>query len=76
MNKEERNNLLYALGSKYIIGKNQRKLFCNVNGDNGEYDAGQLTGACMALELDFAETESTMIFSTQKTGKKIFEIRL
>lgn len=74
MTSLERRDLMYALGLKYLIEKEKNQVYQRENSDSYTYSKGQLTGACMALELSFEETKNGLIIFTENKKKRIVKI--
>ena len=70
----DRKELLEALALNYIVTKENNIVFEREDSNSYAIALGKLQGACMALNLDFEETERDLTIVTQSRRKVIAKI--
>lgn len=76
MTTSKREELIYILAQNYLLEKVRNKVFQRENSESYTYAKGQLTGACMALNLDFEETNERIVIFTQGRKKYVTKVEL
>ena len=71
MKQEERNDIMFALIQAYLYAKESSKVWGREIDNSYSYARGRLSGACMAFELDYEETELHITMFTQKSQKAV-----
>lgn len=74
MTRSEKKDLLDILAQNYIYQKEQDKVWQREHGETYTLALGKLRGACMALKLDFEETDKDLTILTQNRRKTVTKI--
>jgi len=70
----ERKELLEILVLNYLYAKEQNIVFQRENDNSYAIALGKLQGVCMALNLDFEETENNVMVFTNSKKKIVTKI--
>ncbi|MCT8978288.1 hypothetical protein N4T77_17000 [Clostridium sp. CX1] len=72
----EREELMYALAFNYLTEKMNDKVWQRERSQGYSMALGKLQGACMALKLDFSETENSVIVFTANREKLVTKVEI
>ncbi|QUH20420.1 hypothetical protein [Alkaliphilus sp. B6464] len=75
MDARSRKELLDALAINYLCEKENNTVFERENSQGYSLALGKFQGACMALNLDFEESENGIVIVTQGARKVISAIK-
>ncbi|CAI8947936.1 conserved hypothetical protein [Brevibacillus sp. IT-7CA2] len=76
MTRMSRQDLLNGLAQNYLIEKEKNKIWNRENSSSYSIAQGQLTGACMALNLDFEESDRTVTIFTRDRKRVVTKMEI